>query len=75
MNNKTEAKRLAFFLYCNILGHNLTRPYVVPRDLEAFFDSTEEVRSYAVMREGGRPWCTVAWGTGGLLCLSVPAGA
>ena len=54
MNNKTEAKRLAFFLYCNILGHNLTRPYVVPRDLEAFFDSTEEVRSYAVMREGGR---------------------
>ena len=59
MNNKTEAKRLAFFLYCNILGHNLTRPYVVPRDLEAFFDSTEEVRSYA---GGGRghgglgPW-------------------
>ncbi|GAX78241.1 hypothetical protein CEUSTIGMA_g5683.t1 [Chlamydomonas eustigma] len=45
ITNKTEAKRLAFFLYCNVLGRNLTRPYIVPRDLEAFFDSPEEVRA------------------------------
>ena len=46
VNSKTEAKRLAFFLYCNILGRdNLKRPYIVPRDVEPFFDRPEEVRT------------------------------
>ena len=43
VNNKAEAKRLAFFIFYNILGSGMTRPFIVPRDLEAFFDNAEEV--------------------------------
>lgn len=45
VNTQGEARKLAFYLYWNVLEHNLVRPYVVPRDLEAFFDTPEEVKA------------------------------
>lgn len=45
VSNKRDARRLAFYLYWNLMGHNMQRPFVVPRDLEGFFDNAEEVKA------------------------------
>lgn len=41
---RAEAKELAFLLMRNILGVDLSRPFIVARDLECFFSTAEEVK-------------------------------
>ena len=41
---RAEAKELAFLLMRNILGADLSRPFIVAPDLERFFPSSEEVK-------------------------------
>ena len=57
-----EAKRLAFHLFYNVLGHDADRPYLMARDLEVFFDSVDEVKegkregSECLQRRTKSPW-------------------
>lgn len=44
ISSKREAKRLAFYVFWNVLGDHLDRRFLVPRDFEPFFDSPEQVR-------------------------------
>ena len=45
MTTKTEAKRLAFYLFMNVLGGGdlAGRRYLVARDFEPFFDTGDQV--------------------------------
>lgn len=47
ISSKREAKRLAFYVFWNVLGEHCDRRFLVPRDFEPFFDMPEQVSRVA----------------------------